>query len=71
MRGQPAHLLKDAVVPHFVGAFIPHDQNLQGEKPQPQEMDRRDGGVDRGIMPGSYGTYSDLGRGHSAHEQQG
>lgn len=28
----PAHLLKDAVVPHFAGGFIPHNQNLQGEK---------------------------------------
>ena len=28
----PAHLLKDAVVPHFAGGLIPHDQNLQGEK---------------------------------------
>lgn len=27
--GQPAHLLKDAVVPYFVGGFIPHDQNLR------------------------------------------
>lgn len=26
-----AHLLKDAVVPHFAGGFVPHDQNLQGE----------------------------------------
>lgn len=29
-----AHLLEDAVVPHFVGALIPHDQNLQGEQQQ-------------------------------------
>lgn len=30
--GQPAHLLKDAVVPHFAGGFVPHDQNLRGEE---------------------------------------
>lgn len=29
---QPTHLLKDAVVPYFVAGFVPHDQNLQGEK---------------------------------------
>lgn len=31
-QGQPAYLLKDAVVPHLVRGFVPHDQNLPGEK---------------------------------------
>ena len=37
-RGRPAHLLKDAIVPHFVGALVPHDQNLQGEKQQTDQQ---------------------------------
>lgn len=31
-QGPVSHLLKDAIIPHFVRRFIPHDQNLQGGK---------------------------------------
>lgn len=30
--GPSPHLLKDAIVPHFVRGFVPHDQDLQGGK---------------------------------------
>lgn len=29
-QGPVPHLLKDAIVPHFVRGFVPHDQDLQG-----------------------------------------
>lgn len=31
-QGPVPHLLKDAIVPHFIRALVPHDQDLQGGK---------------------------------------